>query len=90
MESTTEHVRERFWNAIKALATMKESRQKRVEVAAGILGAFGSHDTAQLPEELRDAFDRLRQLHTTQITPSNAKKWAVEIVGFYAAVRDGI
>jgi hypothetical protein len=48
--STTDHVRERFYRAAKALATMKESRHKRVAMAATILSAFGEHDTGRLPD----------------------------------------
>src|SRR4051794_34394311 len=89
-ELTTDHVRERFWKAARALATMKESRQKRVELAAFILRPFGSHDTAQLPEGLREQFDHLRQLHTQQITPYNAGKWAEEIFDFYIKLQGRI
>ncbi len=88
--TTTDHVRERFWKAARALATMKESRHKRVEMAASLLTAFGNHDTAQLPEDLRHQFDRLRRLYTQEITPHNAKRWAEEIFDFYIKLRGGI
>jgi hypothetical protein len=90
--TTTEHVRERFWKAARALATMKESRQKRVEAAANILDAFEKQATDRLPEELRADFDRLRQLHEQRekITPRNAGKWAEEIFDFYVKTHGGI
>jgi hypothetical protein len=89
-ELTTDHVRERFWKAARALATRKENRQKRVEMAASMLQPFGTHDTAQLPEDLRAEFDRLRQLYTQKVTPYNAGKWAEEIFDFYVKSRGGI
>jgi len=89
-EGTTDHVRERFYKAARALATMKESRQKRVERAASILGEFVSHDTDKLPGELRVEFDRLRQLSTKKITPYNAGPLAENIFDFYIKLRGGI
>ena len=86
----TDHVKERFYKAARALATMKESRQKRVEMAASMLQPFGSHDTARLPKQLRERFDRLRQIHEEPITPYNAGTLAEEIFDFYIELRDGI
>lgn len=59
-------------------------------MAAFILQPFGSHDTGQLPEDLRGQFERLGQLHTQKITPYNAGKWAEEIFDFYIELRGGI
>jgi N-glycosylase/DNA lyase len=88
--STTDHVRERFYRAAKALATMKESRHKRVAMAATILSAFGEHDTGRLPEDLQATFERLRQIDVNKLTSTTAKRLAEEIFDFYVALRGGI
>lgn len=87
---TTDHVRERFYKAVEALATMEGSLQNRVETAALILMPFGDHDAEGLPEEFRATFNHLRHLYMTDVTTGDAKALAEEIFSFYIKLRGGI
>ncbi len=85
-ERTTDHIREGFYSAVRALATMEDGIQKRMEVAALTLRLFGKHDADKLPEEFRSRFERLRQLETKDITIMEAKAPAEEIFSFYISL----
>ena len=89
-EFTTDHVRERFYKAVMALATMEDSLPNRVETAALILMPLGDHDAERLPEEFRDTFNRLRRLYMSEGATGDAKTLAEEIFSFYIKLRGGI
>ena len=79
---STKHVRERFYSAVRALATMEEGIEQRIEVAVSVLRPFGKHDADLLPEEFRSQFEHLRQLETKNITKTQAQAFAEEIFSF--------
>ena len=88
---TTDHVRERFYKAVEALATMEGSLQNRVETAALILMPFGDHDAEGLPEEFRATFNHLRHLYMTDVTNRRCQNYQQEeIFSFYIKLRGGI
>jgi hypothetical protein len=89
-EFSTDHVRERFYKAVMALATMEDSLQNRVGTAALILMPFGDHDAERLPEEFRTTFNNLRHLYMSEVTTGDAKALAEEIFSFYIKLRGGI